>query len=126
MTARRALIDLMERALAGKKVEVNELFAAAPDAAASEIERLAWQRASHWMDDGDIRARDEGYAAVQRQQLTDALSDLEAFEAGYDVLEITRGEHQASHISGWGCLALSVLIAALAYAIYSYQIFTHS
>ena len=126
MDVRLALISLSKRVLAGDEITSGEIYAAAPDPPAlDQLERVAWQRLSQWADDDDIRATDDAYAEMRRQQVADALADLEALEAGYDPSEIAMGDHQATHIPLSGCLAVAVVLAALLYAMFAHGFFMH-
>ena len=121
MDSRLALIGLLKRVLAGDQTAAGELSSVAPDPLAlDQIERLAWQRLSQWGDDDDIRAKDDAYAEMRREQIADALSDLEALEAGYVPSEIALGDH----IPLLGCLAI-VVLAALIYAMFAHGFFMH-
>ncbi|WP_447954204.1 hypothetical protein [Sphingopyxis chilensis] len=123
MNTRLTLIDMMKRALADGNITNNELFAAAPDPKGlAELERVAWQRLSHWADDDDIRAKDKVYADKQRRNIAEALADLEGLEAGYDPNEINRGEHQATHVPLGSFVAALALIAIL-YAMFTQGFF---
>ncbi len=126
MNARLALIDLMKRALAGNRITNMELSTVAPDPIAlDQIEKLAWQRLSQWVDDDDIRAKDQAYADMQRRHVVEALADLEALEAGYDPSKIALGDHQAAHIPLLGCFAVVVVLAVLLYAMFAHGFFMH-
>ena len=85
-----------------------------------KIERAAWYRLSHWLDDDDIRAKDPAYAEMQEQQIGKALADLEALEAGYLPEEIGWGEHRGSHISWWGCALVLIAGAAAIWFLMAY------
>lgn len=126
MDVRLALIGLLKRALTGGEITNDELFAAAPNPTAlNQLERLAWQRLSHWADDDDIRAKNKTYAEMQTRQIADALADLEALEAGYIPSEIIWGEHRATLIHPFGCLALAIVLAVLLYAMFAQGFFMH-
>ncbi|WP_093667187.1 hypothetical protein [Sphingomonas gellani] len=126
MDTRHALIEMMKRVLAGGEVSNSDLLTSIPDPTdLDQMERLAWQRLSQWADDDDIRARDEAYADMQRQHVTEALSDLEALDAGYDPREIELGDHQATHIRLVGCLVVAALVAAVLYAMFAHGFFMH-
>lgn len=115
MTDTRAfLLDALRRAASDGTVTFEEFHAAIPDPRGlDQVERLAWERLSRWVDDGDIRARDASYADVQRRQITEALDDLEAVEAGHLPSEVARGEHRAWHVPLIGCLAIGAILASL-------------
>ena len=124
MDARLALIEMMKRVLADGNITNSELFAAAPDPTGlAELERVAWQRLSHWADDDDIRANDKDYADKQRQNIAEALADLEGLGAGYDTSEIKRGEHQATRVPPLGCLVAALVLIAILYAMSAQGLF---
>jgi len=124
MDTRLALIEMMRRVLAGGEITNSELSSAVPNPTAlNQIERLAWQRLSQWADDDDVRIKDEPYADMRRRQVAEALIDLEALEAGYDPGEIAFGDHQATHISLLGCLAVGAVLYALLYAMFAHGFF---
>lgn len=124
MNVRLALIDMMKQALTDGNITNSELFAAAPDPTdLTELERVAWQRLSHWADDNDIRANDTAYADMQRRNLAAALADMEGLEAGYDPGEIKRGEHQATHVPPLGCFVAAVVLTAILYAMFAQGFF---
>lgn len=122
MTDDRAfLLDALRRVNGGSTVTNEELLGAIPNPSSlGEIEQSAWYRLSHWADDDDIRGRDPRYEEMQRRQIADALTDLEALEAGYLPAEVSRGEHQAWHVPLWGCLLAAALVALAAYLLARY------
>lgn len=89
------------------------------------FEKTAWQMLSHWIDDDDIREKDAAYGEMQRGQLTGALNDLEALEAGYEPSEVELGEHQATHIPLYGCLITLGGVALLIYLMFANGFFMH-
>mgnify|MGYP001069218234 CR=1 FL=1 len=123
MNTRLTLINMMKQVLADGDITNSELLAAAPDPKdLAELERVAWQRLSHWADDDDIRAKDKVYVDMQRRNIAEALADLEGLEAGHDPSEINRGEHQATHVS-LGCIVATVALFATFYAIFAQGFF---
>jgi hypothetical protein len=120
MTSDRGhLLDFLRRITAGGTITNEELREAIPDPGSLDtIEAKAWERLSHWADDGDIRTREDGYRVMQEDQIEAALVDLEALEAGFWPEEVERGDHSGSHISPWSCLiSVALVAAALVWAV---------
>ena len=116
----------MKRMLRGDQITNAELTAAAPDPITlDKSERLAWQRLSQWADDNDIHAKDEAYSTMQRRHVAEALANLEALEAGYNMQEIGFGDHQATHIPLRGCTAVMIILAVLLYTMFAHGFFMH-
>ena len=114
--ARSFLLDALRRAVEGEEVTNDELLRAIPDPSIlDQIEKDAWYRLSHWLDDGDIRERDSAYEEWQEKQIADALADLQALEGGFAPQEVEWGDHQAPHLPAWGCL---LILAAIGLAIF--------
>lgn len=114
--ARTFLLDALHRANSGGTVTFEEFHAAIHDPRGlDQVEHIAWERLSQWVDDGDIRSRDAAYADMQHRQIAGALEDLEAVEAGYLPSEVAWGDHRAWHMPLIGCLAIVAILACLAW-----------
>lgn len=83
MTAARAfLLEALGRVAGGGDIDDAELEDAVPNPLAlGREEKAAWEELSYWADDGDIRKRDERYAAFKRTRMRDHLAAL-AVRAG--------------------------------------------
>ena len=78
MTVARAfLLEALQRVADCGDVTESELNTAvlAPFAL-DPAEKIAWEELSHWADDGDIRERDEPYAAFKRERMRDHVTAL--------------------------------------------------
>jgi len=80
MTASRTfLIEALQRVAGGGHIGEAELDAAVPDPFTLDAaEKNAWEELSHWVDDDDIRERDERYAAFKRDRMRDHVAALTA------------------------------------------------
>jgi hypothetical protein len=114
---RSFLISALKRVDTGDAFTNDDLWAACPDPRdLCNLERIAWQRLSHWAEDDDIRAKDAAYEAKQKRDIAEALADLEALDAGYLESEVHRGEHQETRLPGAVLLAGLGLIVLLYWA----------
>jgi hypothetical protein len=113
------LIDGLRRVLDGGSFTNDELFSGVADPLAlDEFEKTAWECLSHWADDDDVRAKDPGYEARQREKVAEALADLEALEVAYLPQEVRRGEHTATHVPVWAALLALSVIVGLAWVMF--------
>ena len=123
---REKLIELLRRAATGGPMTNDDLFSAVGDPRELEKhEKTAWHALSQWADDDDIRDGDARYGDMQREKLRNALSDLEALEAGYDPQEVDWGDHQANRIPLLGCLSTLAILALLFYLAFRNGFFMH-
>lgn len=77
--ARDFLLEALRRVADGGDVGEAELDNAVPDPFALDpAERNAWEELSHWVDDDDIRGRDERYAVFKRERMRDLVAPLVA------------------------------------------------
>jgi hypothetical protein len=78
MTAARAFLrEALQQVADGGDVAASELKTAVPDPfALDSAEKSAWEELSHWIDDEDIRERDEDYAAFKRERMSHHLAAL--------------------------------------------------
>jgi hypothetical protein len=78
MTVARAfLLEALQRVADGGDVTETELDTAAPDPLALDpVEKAGWEELSHWIDDDDIRERDERYAASKRERMREHVASL--------------------------------------------------
>ncbi len=78
-TARSFLLDALRRVADGGEIDSGELDAAVPDPfSLDKAEKNAWEELSHWIDDDDIRARDERYATFKRERMRKHIAALTA------------------------------------------------
>ncbi|MBO9623500.1 MAG: hypothetical protein J7500_12390 [Sphingomonas sp.] len=76
---RTSLVELLDRALSPENVVPEDLDSAIPyPRSLGRLETKAFEALSHWLDDGDIRARDAAYASRQREGLLRCLDPLRA------------------------------------------------
>ncbi|MGR6329933.1 hypothetical protein ACU5AX_12770 [Sphingomonas sp. XXL09] len=78
MTAVRTfLLEALHRVTGGGDVGQAELDAAIPNPfALDRAEKNAWEELSHWIDDDDIRDRDQRYASLKRDRMRDHIAAL--------------------------------------------------
>lgn len=77
--ARDFLLEALQRVADGGDVGEVELESAVPNPFALDLaERNAWEELSHWVDDDDIRGRDERYAVFKRERMRDLVAPLVA------------------------------------------------
>ncbi|WP_260483494.1 hypothetical protein [Sphingomicrobium flavum] len=74
---REFLLAALKRVVDGGDIQIAELDAAIPDPLKlDKIEKDAWEQLSHWVDDEDIRAKDENYAAFKREWMRQHIASL--------------------------------------------------
>lgn len=115
MVANRTYLrDTLQRVVDGGDITNEELYEAIPEPLhLSKLELGAWERLSHWADDGDIRASEPGYAEDQRERMRYWIARLD----GYSSEEIEWGEHVATHIPMWGCFLIVALVSGGVYLL---------
>lgn len=76
---RAFLLEALQRVADGGDIDMTELDTAVPNPRSLDRhEKSAWEELSHWADDGDIRERDQRYAQLKRERMSDHAAALTA------------------------------------------------